>query len=77
MTWQPIETAPKDGSRVLIWRGDTYSAEAVAGYWDDDKYARNPRPYWTGHDHYWRGKRWCREHAPTHWMTLPEPPVTP
>ncbi len=74
---QPIETAPKDGTKILIWRGDSSSAEVVIGRWDDDKYSQKPRPYWTGIDHYWRGVRWCREHAPTDWMPIPEPPVTP
>lgn len=68
MTWQPIETAPKDGTQVLLWRDET-----IVGRWQID----DRRPYWTGGDIYWRGVRWCRDHNPTHWQPLPEPPVTP
>jgi hypothetical protein len=69
--WQPIETAPKDG-KILAWcpqRG-----VCAPAYWNEDKYAKNPRPYWT----HW-GERMCgtlatRKDQPTHWMPLPEPP---
>lgn len=32
--WQPIETAPRDGTRILLW--DAERAEAVFGRWLDD-----------------------------------------
>lgn len=61
--WQPIETAPRDGTRVLVYfaRGGTmglayYSESAVDGFnWFDD--ADDAA---CGH--------------PTYWMPLPEPP---
>jgi hypothetical protein len=37
-TWQPIETAPKDGRRVALWIPYTANTEDVCadeGYWDD------------------------------------------
>ncbi|WP_243350829.1 Lar family restriction alleviation protein [Stenotrophomonas acidaminiphila] len=32
--WQPIETAPRDGTRILLWDADR--AEPVFGRWIDD-----------------------------------------
>ncbi len=65
--WQPIETAPKDGRLLLFVRGTTY-----VGGWDDDRYAKKPRPLWYYSDT-WR-RTGCRAIPPTHWMPLPEPP---
>lgn len=33
MNWQPIETAPKNGTRVLLYRDDWQESVCV-GYWD-------------------------------------------
>lgn len=73
MEWQPIETAPKDGTHIDLW-AKCWRAEA-----DDFIYARFPSckwaewtgctnraPCWTGLDNGWRA---------THWMPLPEPPI--
>lgn len=71
MDWQPIETAPKDGTRVLLigHRG----AEADIGNWSmHGRYDRSTKRY---------GICWgCAGIAyvnPTHWMPLPPPPVQP
>ena len=46
--WQPIETAPKDGTRVLLYRPSHYVwARIVCGKYADEQYAKKPRPYWT------------------------------
>ena len=80
MTWRPIETAPKDGTEILVC-GGTFSDDCD---WSDTAY-----PYsgyaivqWDGQDngHPWEGHP-ChdgdgyRNHAPTHWMPLPAPPA--
>lgn len=71
--WQPIETAPKDGRMILLYRptGGGWMNTAT-GSWNDDRYAKNPRPYWES----WLriGVDW-RTLPPTHWMPLPEPPA--
>jgi hypothetical protein len=80
--WRPIETAPKDGTGVLvhrnIWPGTQsgFSEECsdintyVAAWWDGE---RDGRGAWI-----------CYMNAvldpecpiePTHWMPLPEPPA--
>lgn len=58
--WQPIETAPKDGSRMLLWTVWRDGFEfADTGYWSD-----------------LHGGGWVRNGAgtPTHWMPLPPHP---
>ena len=40
--WLPIETAPKDGTHIVVYREDGLD---LARY-DSDKYAKNPNPFW-------------------------------
>ena len=77
--WRPIETAPKDGTLILVHFG-TKGVRAVSwdspfhdevteenGIWcvDDDKHGPyGLRGYLDGHPS-----------APTHWMPLPAPPL--
>lgn len=58
--WQPIETAPKDGTEVLIWvELHGFMRRAVSHY--AGQYADWVIPGIAGLN-------------PTHWMPLPEPP---
>lgn len=67
--WQPIETAPKD-QRILLFR----SGHVVCGRWNDDRYARTPRPYWTHDNERTFGVVDARKSPPQFWMPLPPPP---
>lgn len=58
--WQPIETAPKDGTH--IWLGD--SGGVVTGYWS---------PVYGGWRCDWDMGRGDGK-KPTHWRPLPAPP---
>ena len=69
--WQPIETAPKDGSWVLLgggqhdantWYGPGPEAPAVVGRWDKGWFFAN-----------WDGDYRSEYLIPTHWMPLPVP----
>jgi hypothetical protein len=58
--WQPIETAPKDGTRVLAWDG--WSVQTLE--------------YWDGNEEWGQVGDSDRLTVsyPTHWMPLPSPP---
>ncbi len=67
--WQPIETAPKDGTRILVWDGDLL---AVAD-WDQPHVCARTNAWCVGEcdgEYNDRTTMW----KPTHWMPLPEPP---
>ena len=71
--WQPIETAPKDGTAVLVSPGTWSDRSASIAKWKSDKYAKKPRPYWSRDDDLGRVTL-SRERQTTHWMPLPPPP---
>ena len=55
--WQPIETAPKDGSSVILF--EPFEMVACSGYWAEE-------------DNEWfpsRGKQFLQQ--PTHWQPMP------
>ena len=70
LEWQPIETAPKDGTRLILLRGKG----VVCGYWNDDKYIQKSQPYWSHDQERIWGVRDAKTNQPTHWMPLPAPP---
>lgn len=64
--WQPIETAPKDGTDILVMTGETmHVVRWINIHGDFD--------YWAVDDNK-HGPFTLRGKAPTHWMPLPEPP---
>jgi hypothetical protein len=67
--WQPIETGPKNRKILLV-----IMDRVVIGEWDDDHFARKPRPYWESTTGRLIGKMWSRANQPTHWMPLPTVP---
>lgn len=67
--WMPIESAPKDGTRIIVWP-PTWHGGVSCAKWDLDRYAKNPRPYWNRVDALRVGD--SRDHPPTHWMPVNE-----
>ena len=66
MEWQPIETAPRDGTRVLGYGPDLgYTTPNICAVIYDT------------HSKGWYADQWdCAGIIkPTHWMPLPEPPA--
>ena len=70
--WLPIETAPKDGTRIMLGNAKaTWVAEYKPVYGSG---YRPDNPYFSvmlNMDHIPRNLRYCK---PTHWMPLPVPP---
>ncbi len=73
--WQPIETAPKDGTPILVY---CRFEKIVVADWGESSVWSNRK---TG-----QGMEWCYSECegeynsrytcePTHWMLLPEPPA--
>ena len=71
MIWQPIETAPKDGTSILLC---VAPFEPLVGHFDEelgwvdfvDEFDNSRRALWIENG---------EQYAPTHWMPLPPPPA--
>ena len=64
--WMNIETAPKDGTRILLTSYKSFSSDCpsiIDDYWYQDRVQE-------GFDH------WDElfDFPPTHWMPMPKPP---
>jgi hypothetical protein len=76
MDWQPIETAPMDGTNMLLaYR----TLGVVLGHFDRD----GTGDWWVAISRPDRPSIWSQWYLdspdgedPTHWMPLPEPPQT-
>lgn len=73
--WQPIESAPKDGQKLLLW----FLGEVVVGKWSSDY------RWWYGNNVKWfDGQQLVTalqdgvgQGGPTHWQPHPAPPTNP
>lgn len=66
MKWQPIETAPRDGTKIDLW--------ASGQRWADCSWTGS---CWFTPDIYDCGAEMERfGHHPTHWMPVPPPPMS-
>lgn len=68
--WQPIETAPKDGTVIDVWVKDLKK--------NDGSGQRRTHVWWSKNADRWSDD-WLHVPRmfgvkPTHWMPLPEPP---
>ncbi|MCZ7856050.1 hypothetical protein O9X81_05440 [Agrobacterium salinitolerans] len=66
--WQPIESAPRDGTVILLV-GGAYHGNPFTGYWELRQF--NPTRPWVSVVNESR----LYEHVPTHWMPLPTSPA--
>jgi hypothetical protein len=69
MDWQPIETAPKDGTVIDLW--DRYGFRWTNRHWGHHSFLHGKptdEPSWGAPTTDGPGP------DPSHWMPLPEPP---
>jgi len=68
--WQPIETAPKDGTAILLWcpPDDGWESFIVQGWYESGIYDRR---FYNAVDEN------PLMPQPTHWMPLPTSPEAP
>ena len=70
-TWQPMESAPKDGTNILAWLA-TWEMPAFVNW----RVGRSGIAMWNDaveHDNEMDGSD-AYSHPPTHWLPLPAPP---
>lgn len=66
--WKPIDTAPKDGTHVLVYRSLLGKSDCIVeAWWKADVFG----------DMCWGANGWTYPDfsPPTHWMPLPAPPA--
>lgn len=73
MEWQPIETAPKDGTNILISDGSSITT----AYWTDEEedydWIEDPTQKIV-YEEGWMTSDFDVGDDATHWMHLPRPP---
>jgi hypothetical protein len=67
--WRPIETAPKDGTEIILG-GMDFGPPVRTGHWGATSYDRSIKGYRRG----WTAHGLPCGLDPTHWMPLPAPP---
>ena len=75
MEWRPIDTAPKDGTFVLLWV--PYEDVPVVGRFKGDRWVFSTAHYTVDCMAYcYGGSAVGNGDEPSHWMHLPPPPAT-
>lgn len=83
MNWQPIETAPKNGTEILAWREDagvllvrwTAPMEFLTEAECENLLGDSAEEYDWFYADFVSGGRLEGDLTPTHWMPLPDPPT--
>lgn len=75
--WQPIETAPKDGTRILLYYPDYERKVWIGHYYNTERYEfgkldSKSEGWAIGHGTF---DSMFNNHPPTHWTALPKPPA--
>lgn len=72
MAWQPIETAPKDGSSILAWGPHAHGRNIPGCVIAEFRRWADGTQFWeVGHS---ETKSFLSGSPLTHWMPLPTPP---
>lgn len=75
MNWQPIETAAKDGARVLLWVDGVVLIGIWYVHWLNGEPHKYRPPGWEQADTCFGYIAGMGPLNPSHWMPLPEPPA--
>lgn len=70
--WQDISTAPKDGSDFI---GVDGGGRICIYRYEKQEFHKRPKPYFLSRSGGYDSVTWDRDHQPTHWMPLPNPPA--
>lgn len=75
MLWRPIETAPKDGTHILVFPA-LFGLPLIAAWEKPTPALMMPRAPAVRHDGYWRAALTLKPtpYNPTHWRPLPPAP---
>jgi hypothetical protein len=72
MTWQPIKTAPRDGTDILVTGAHNLHL-VYAQFLEKRHYVEIT--HWGKNNGVGQFILWCKNYSqPTHWMPLPVPP---
>ncbi len=80
--WQPIETAPKDGTVVDLWIGGEFAGRRASCFWGKPSHDCGESGRYCDGDWHDLGEGWVDDmnmpvdghEEPTHWMSLPAAP---
>lgn len=74
--WQPIATAPKDATNVLLWCPGRYRNVEIGSFRVDEGFSDNEDPLWldNSYDDFSCGYA-STPLDPTYWMPLPADPA--
>jgi hypothetical protein len=72
---QPIEQAPKDGTKVLVFFSTLFGGMWDIAFWNTQQYHSKPRPYWSGVQERIFGVISYRKGTPTHFLPYPANPL--
>ena len=67
VAWQPIETAPKDGTHILVINARNQNPLPATVHWFDGAWSLSVNQMAEYSDYVWG--------PPTHWMLCPQPPA--
>lgn len=78
--WRPIESAPRDETRILAWSQELGARETYWRFYGEGSQAREwfkrgegPSGAWDWPEPH---NNWSASWTPTHWMPLPLPPTS-
>lgn len=79
--WKGIESAPKDGTEIILRKGDRVTSGAWIEWTETATEFHGTTGAWLGESEQDSGANWSSwdggfrdDDEPTHWMELPEPP---